>query len=529
MSYLVLARKWRPQRLDDLVGQEAITKLLVNALKSNKVSHAYIFSGPRGVGKTSTARILAKTLNCYNPIDGNPCGECQSCIAISNGSSMDVIEIDGASNNSVNDIRELRETVKYAPSSSRYKVYIVDEAHMLSSGAFNAFLKTLEEPPPHVIFILATTEPRKIPVTILSRCQHLPFKRIAVSKIKNRLKEICSFEGFKTDDSALDIIARMSEGSMRDALTTLDQIVSFSDSFKGEDVKDLFGLSSTDSLASITEAVLEGNQKEILQTIQGLVDAGIDLKGFTKDLLMFVRAIMLRLAIGDAESLTELDDTERSAIERLSGLTSFAQIAFITNELIKTELAVRQTPYPRVVLEMGLLKLSMLNHFKDIDKLIRELSKGKVDLHIPQNVNINQKMPHVTLDKDILQQSNTAIDLNNLWKDVCREIEKQKILLASALREGNVSFPDEYTVELSFKGGATVHSHSVEAEIPYIKETIKRLTGRDFKISINNVEGTQTRRDLYQEARNHPVVKEVLRLYDGIIVDVKENKSSGGQ
>ncbi len=217
MSYIVLARKWRPQGFEDLVGQETVVKTFQNAIASGKIVHAYLFSGPRGVGKTSSARILAKALNCEKSIDSGPCGKCHSCQAITDGASVDVFEIDGASNNSVDAVRELRETVKYAPSGGKYKIYIIDEVHMLSTSAFNALLKTLEEPPEHVIFIFATTEPKKIPSTILSRCQHHAFRRISKARIKEQLKKITETEKSGIKDRALDMKAKAADGSMRDA------------------------------------------------------------------------------------------------------------------------------------------------------------------------------------------------------------------------------------------------------------------------------------------------------------------------
>jgi len=254
MSYLVLARKWRPRGFDDLIGQESIIRVLTNSLDQGKIAHAYLFSGPRGVGKTSTARILAKALNCKNGPTSAPCGTCSFCTSITDGSSIDVMEIDGASNNSVNDIRDLRERVKYVPSGGRYKVYIIDETHMLSDAAFNALLKTLEEPPPHVVFVLATTAPGKIPATVLSRCQHLPFRRIPGYKIKERLKNIANTEGISITDPALEMVARAADGSLRDSLTILDQISSFSSDINESEVSDLLGITDFGLLSQLSVA-----------------------------------------------------------------------------------------------------------------------------------------------------------------------------------------------------------------------------------------------------------------------------------
>ena len=237
MSYIVLARKWRPQGFNDLIGQEAVVTTFKNALSSGKIVHAYLFSGPRGVGKTSSARILAKALNCLQRSDSEPCGECRSCKSITQGASVDVLEIDGASNTSVDAVRELREAVKYAPSGGKYKIYIIDEVHMLSTQAFNALLKTLEEPPAHVIFIFATTEPKKIPSTILSRCQHHSFRRITKNMIKGQLNKIIDTEKINIRESALEMIAKAADGSMRDALTLLDQATAFSDDITEEELQ----------------------------------------------------------------------------------------------------------------------------------------------------------------------------------------------------------------------------------------------------------------------------------------------------
>lgn len=288
MAYLGLARKYRPQNFSDLIGQNVVVKILQSSLQTGKISHAYIFSGPKGVGKTSTARILAKALNCTDP-DNKPCNNCPSCIAIKEGKAMSVIEIDAASHTSVENIRDLRENVRYASAEGFYKVYIIDEAHMLSQSAFNAFLKTLEEPPPHVVFVLATTEPRKIPLTVISRCQHLQFRRISVNLIKERLQFICHEEGINATEEALYDIALNAEGSMRDALTLLDQITSFTENITQEDVRLLIGGTDTQTLYDLMNYVIEGKRSDIILNIEKLNDAGTDFKLLTRDLIFFLQ------------------------------------------------------------------------------------------------------------------------------------------------------------------------------------------------------------------------------------------------
>ncbi|MFQ3573856.1 MAG: DNA polymerase III subunit gamma/tau [Thermodesulfovibrionales bacterium] len=543
MSYLVLARKWRPQRLSQLVGQEPISSILYKAIETNKVAHAYIFSGPRGVGKTSTARILAKTLNCQNPQGTDPCESCQSCLSIKDGSSLDVIEIDGASNNSVDDIRELRESVRYAPSSSKYKIYIVDEAHMLSVSAFNAFLKTIEEPPPHVIFVLATSEPRKIPITVMSRCQHLPFKRIPTSKIKSRLKEICIAESFSAEDKALDMISKMAEGSMRDALTILDQIFSFADDLKASILKDLFGLTDVEILQQLTFSVLQGKPKEIIGIINNLVESGTDLKGFTKDLIFFVRNVLLKLSLGEdaTDEILELTEEEASAVETVAEITSLPQIALIMNELIKSEYSIRQAQYPRVILEMTLIKLSLMSHYKSIDSILRSLSDRTKDIGLDKEDKIDKpkepspKTPIVTLDSYAKKDKGShepnlqkdKIDIKKVWEGLLHEIQKQDSFLKTRLDEADVEFPDDNTIVLIFRGGKAVHGESVKESLSFIKRVMNDLYNREYPIDVRIEKDIKPKKNLRQEALNNPFVMDVLKLYDGIIIDVKENKSGG--
>ena len=295
MGYEVLARKWRPQQFDDVVGQEHVTRTLRNAIEANRIAHAYLFVGPRGIGKTSLARIFAKALNCQTGMTPTPCDQCDSCREITAGTGLDVLEIDGASNNGVDQVRDLRETVKYAPAHSRFKIYIIDEVHMLSAAAFNALLKTLEEPPPHVKFLFATTEVDKILATIISRCQRFDLRRIPLAGIMDRLRHIASAEKVVVDEDALSAIARGSEGGLRDAESALDQLIAFKGERIGEaDVLSVFGLVSRDLLERLVEGVLRGDIPTLMRLVAELDAAGKDFQRLLVDVLYLFRDLLAR-------------------------------------------------------------------------------------------------------------------------------------------------------------------------------------------------------------------------------------------
>ena len=299
MSYLVLARKWRPQTFEAITGQEHVTRTLTQAIEQDRVHHAFLFSGARGVGKTTAARVLARALNCTQGSTPTPCGTCEACTEIASGSAIDVFEIDGASNRGIGEIRDLRDGVAYAPQRDRYKIYIIDEVHMLTTEAFNALLKTLEEPPSHVKFIFATTEPQRIPVTILSRCQRFDFKRIPVKVMTQRLSEILAEEGVSIDESALGLVCRESEGSMRDALSLLDRIISFcGESATYDQVAEVLGVADRAWLAKIVGATLSNDVKSALAVIEEIVTYGVDLRQFSGDLVHYLRDIVVLQVAG---------------------------------------------------------------------------------------------------------------------------------------------------------------------------------------------------------------------------------------
>jgi len=534
MSYLVLARKWRPQTFDALTGQEPVAHILRNALAHNKVAHAYIFSGPRGVGKTTTARILAKALNCESGPTSDPCGKCPSCLDVADGSSIDVSEIDGASNTGVDNIRDLREKVRYAPSAGRYKVYIIDEAHMLSGSAFNALLKTLEEPPPHVIFVLATTEPKKIPPTVLSRCQHLPFSRMSGHKIKERLKTIADTEGIKIASSPLEMIARAADGSMRDALTLLDQLTSFSDDISASDVKDLLGITDAETLAGLAASVLEGNSKEIITLIATLTDTGTDLKPFTRDFLQFIRNLLVSKITGETAGILDIGEEEARAIAGIRDSVGEEYLALILSELIKAEPGIRNAFYPRIALEMTLIKLSMLNRFKSINDAMQALQRP--DSPLPQKhaspqiaaSGVQHCAGAVGPPENKGVKVMEGVSLSAVWDAMVQGVDEVNHPLASKLKEGNITFGAN-TVKIVFTGGCAIHADSVGENLPLIIKSLEDLCGKSIAISIETTASTTvSKKELKERALQDPIVQDALKLFEGRVLDVLPINNKGG-
>jgi DNA polymerase-3 subunit gamma/tau len=359
-QYQVIARKWRPQSFQDLVGQDHISTTLLNALRGDRLPQALLFTGVRGTGKTSTARILAKSLRCSNVKDYVPCGQCRDCEDIATSRAVDVVEIDGASNNGVDAIRELRDSVGYMPSSGRYKIYIIDEVHMLSTAAFNALLKTLEEPPAHVVFILATTESQKIPNTILSRCQRFDFRRIPSRQIADQLMKICSAEGVHVGPEALWSIARQADGSMRDSQSLLDQVITFSNKeITLEKVIEVLGLTDRQLVIDGTSALIRRDASLALQLIEKVNRSGVDPKVFAQDLLEEVRnALMVRLCKEDPARVVDLSDSEIQALQKLADETTEEDLHTLFDMMLKGVSDLLRASDPRLVLEMTMLRVS---------------------------------------------------------------------------------------------------------------------------------------------------------------------------
>jgi DNA polymerase-3 subunit gamma/tau len=384
MAYQVLARKWRPQTFEEVMGQEPITRTLQNALTAGRVAHAFLFSGPRGVGKTSVARILAKALNCEAGPTPHPDNTCQLCREITNGSSLDVLEIDGASNRGIDEVRDLREKIKYLPTQGKYKVYIIDEVHMLTKEAFNALLKTLEEPPAHAVFILATTEPHKVPVTILSRCQRYDFRRIPTGVIQAHLAKLAEQEGWNIDPEGLALVARAAEGGLRDAQGFLDQVVTFGgDGVTTSEIARILGVTDRGALLGALTAIIDRHGPDLLNLIEGLYNQGHDLGRFYQDLMLYARHLLVAGLHPEARHLAAVADTEWDALTRLASRTPAVHLHNLLSVLLQGEEELKRAPQPRLALEVLLLRvihlepvLPLAEWLARLDSLEKRLEAG---------------------------------------------------------------------------------------------------------------------------------------------------------
>ncbi len=424
MAFVVTARKWRPQKFNEVVGQEHITTTLKNAIKNNRIAHAYLFTGPRGVGKTTTARILAKTLNCLNPIDNEPCNECEMCRSIQTTQSLDIIEIDGASNRGIDEIRTLRESVKYAPTRGKYKVYIIDEVHMLTKESFNAFLKTLEEPPAHTIFIFATTDIHKVPLTIISRCQRFDFRRIQLDTIKALLNKIAEAEKIKIDDKTLTIIAKKADGALRDAESFFDQIVSFcGNKVDPETVSKMLNLIDDEVFFRISDAILEKNFKAVYEVSNIIYENGWNFIDFMDGLVEHFRNIMTVVV---TENTVLIETAEDFKIKYMDYIDKYSEgdLLRLLNFLIKTQQELRYTQNQKLKIEISLCHLIGLERSATISELISNLGElptaatpyGK---NSPSNPNSSEKKNYFpqNLNKELkevtIERQNTPLKIEN--------------------------------------------------------------------------------------------------------------------
>jgi len=574
LSYLVLARKWRPQNFQDLIGQEHVSQTLKNAIDTDRVAHAFLFTGARGVGKTSAARIFAKALNCVHGPTIEPCNACPACHEITSGTSVDVFEIDGASNTGVDDVRELRENIKYLPSSCRYKLFIIDEVHMLSTSAFNALLKTLEEPPAHVKFIFATTEPHKVPITILSRCQRFDFKRIPLPLLLDRLRYIIDQEQVTMSAEALMLVARKGDGSMRDALSTLDQVLAFCGmTVDDDDVRQLLGVVDHRLIQEIVGAVQAQDAKAALDVIRQVDAYGYNPRQFAQEVLQHLRNLLLLRAAGDSVDLGELSDGELTVVREQAGRSPLSDLQRYVAILLKAEAEMAQATFPRLVMELAVVRMANLLPLVAVDELLARLPQlaGGVapqarSQPAPERPPLSPKPPTVAsrpvakdqalstpkadpqlapLGSPPLGETSIAKSggVGDLWPDFVASVRSSKPLLAVILEKARPFRVDATTIEIGYPSGAFELSRLRDgAVLSELKALAAKFLGQQPEVLVREVRAGEAVAPSLQEkkthddqersrllrdaASQHPVINEALRIFGGELRDVREPEGS---
>ncbi|MGQ9617455.1 MAG: DNA polymerase III subunit gamma/tau [Candidatus Aminicenantia bacterium] len=482
MNYTVLARKYRPKTLDEIVGQRVISQTLKNSILSGRISNAYIFSGMRGVGKTTTARVFAKSLNCIKGPTANPCNECEFCISIQEGKAIDVIEIDGASNRGIDDVRELREIVKFPPMNARYKVIIIDEVHMLTTEAFNALLKTLEEPPSYVIFIMATTEFHKVPPTIVSRSQHFEFKRISEKEIYETLSKISENEGIKISPSSLRRIATTADGSLRDAEVLLDQIVSYSGiEVKDEDVDEILGITDSDTLFSISYAISEGKGNKIIEITDKLVENGKDLRRFLKDLTEHFRIIYLTKIFENPSEVFPLSGIDTKKYLEEAKKFEEEELFRYMNLLLHAEGVVRYSVYPRYIVETTLLKLSYLRRLVPLEKIINTLSEIP-SIQRESKKEVSELAEVKEEKKEIFEKTEMPIKRSISADEFIETIKEDNPRLYATLKNLSSISIEGRTMKIILDKTTEHLKETIQKNQVYLENKFKEVTGEDILI-----------------------------------------------
>ena len=540
-----LYRVYRPKTFGDVVGQEHIVKTLKNQIKNNNIGHAYLFSGTRGTGKTSTAKIFARAVNCLNPINEEPCNECEICIDTLNDNIMDIVEIDAASNNSVDDIRELRESVKYTPSKAKYKVYIIDEVHMLSQGAFNALLKTLEEPPSYVIFILATTEPHKIPATILSRCQRFDFKRVSSKDIASRMSYICKKENIEAEEKALSLIARNSQGALRDALSILDQCISFgNEKIEYNDVIELLGTVNIDELFELSQSIIDENTKKSLEILNEFIIWGKDIRNLINDLIDHFRNLMVCKVSKDLDEIISLPEESIERLKEQSQNVNINDLIRILNILSETQDSMKSSSNTRILAEATIMKIAqpMFDESKEalikrIENLEEKIESGNIKVSTVQ-IEQSKDVKSQIIEDDKVEENKEDVAYEEVksedvrlvessWKKVTQKIkDDRKLSIAALLKEVNTFNVKDNILYLIFNDNFSFARSRLNSKdtIEYVESIIREVLNRSFNIQIYlksevaslNLSETINKADEGEEILKNIVNKDILEIKDSI-------------
>ncbi|MEP6808927.1 MAG: DNA polymerase III subunit gamma/tau [Chthoniobacterales bacterium] len=557
MSYQVFARKYRPQTFDDLVGQQHVTRTLKNAVEQNRLAHAYLFVGPRGIGKTSTARILAKALNCVNGPTVTPCGVCDSCKEITGGNSLDVLEIDGASNNGVEQVRELRDNVRYAPSKGHFKIYIIDEVHMLTSAAFNALLKTLEEPPPHVKFIFATTEPQKVLPTILSRCQRFDLHRIPANLIADHLQYIAGQEKVTLDPAAAHAIAKGADGGLRDAESMLDQLVAFcGEKIREEDVLSVFGFTSEQTVADFTGKILNGSTADALELLHAEAEHGKDMMKLMSDLIAYLRDLLV-FKVKPEAVVEELNPELHHALEAQSALLETDRLLELIDQFAGAEGRMKWAPNKKLHFEVAVIKAIQTLSQVTLNEVIENLSalregngptvKPPVIRQKPTTASVAPKIAVPSVKEQPPEPATKpapppqTLSLDDLWQKAVELIRARRPLIKGWIESAQVLGEEGRFLLLGFPPSekAAMESIASPRNRDFLQALLKEISGRDWEIKFSLKEGlnvapsapepilekkepTPDPKQIASSFKNDPLIRDALEIFKGEIKPITD-------
>lgn len=541
--YQALYRQYRPKTFDEVLGQEHVTTTLKNQIISGNIGHAYLFSGTKGTGKTSTAKIFSRAVNCLNPVDGNPCNECEICRGIMDESIMDVIEMDAASNRKIEDIRELKDKVIYPPSKAKYKIYIVDEVHMLTNQAFNALLKTLEEPPKHLIFILATTELQKLPQTIISRCQRFDFKRLSSRDIISNMRNILDKMNIKIEDRILHLIARNSDGAMRDALSLLDQLISYSsNNLTYSDALKILGIANTDLIFSLVENIKNRKIEDSLFAINDIIQEGKDIIQFIKDLIYHYRNLLIAKTSNNAMDIMDMDEGMVREYIKQSGDMTLDYILKSIEILNDSERRMSWSTQPRIILEMALIKLINLEERISLEDRVKNLEemiyKGEMAVapskkqHVTKKVEENKVIANRTENEDKKETGEEKIEgmvdtgaelsietIKANWDKILRIVKEKDVKTNAFLKEGRPLFFSDNSLIIAYDNKFGFHKEAMER--PNNKELVENIVSSFFNRNIRIKLVMESDRLEHEVENKEDIIKDVINFFGEDIVKIE--------